>query len=193
VDGVVVEGWPERQWDKDLQRDLGVPPKLLEDYVFRPHWDDFVTGAKPMMPVLEQVLRSAGQRATAQDVLNYYLDDEEYVNHGVVSAAKTWRARTGGALHLATNQEALRAEYLWDGIGLREHFDGMQVSCGLGVAKPDAAYFQRADEAMGVTAPGQVLFIDDLQENVDGARAHGWQAIRAKGEAEVVAVLGAFV
>lgn len=45
----------------------------------------------------------------------------------------------------------------------------------LGLAKPDPAIYHAATESFGVE-PGQVLFFDDMPENIDAARAIGWQA-----------------
>ena len=168
---------------------IGVPPRFLQEYLFEPHFEDFATGVKPMMPFLESVLRSAGLKATALDVLGVYLDAGERLNHGVLDAAREWKAATGGGLHLATNQEEIRAEYLWDGIGLREHFDGMQASSVLGAMKPQAEFFERATAAIGAGDPASVLFIDDNPANVAAAVAHGWQAVCADAESEIVSVI----
>ncbi len=48
-------------------------------------------------------------------------------------------------------------------------------SCELGCRKPDAEAFRRVAARIGA-APGAILFIDDLEENVAGARAAGLQA-----------------
>lgn len=46
-----------------------------------------------------------------------------------------------------------------------------------GLAKPDAAFFCALEAAVGARAE-QIAFFDDLQPNIDGARAMGWQAVR---------------
>ncbi len=45
----------------------------------------------------------------------------------------------------------------------------------LGLAKPDAEIYQRACEHFAC-APSDILFFDDLQENVNAAREQGWNA-----------------
>jgi FMN phosphatase YigB (HAD superfamily) len=45
----------------------------------------------------------------------------------------------------------------------------------IGYQKPDEHFFHAALHAVGVTDPGQVLFIDDVQKNVDAFRAMGGQ------------------
>ena len=51
------------------------------------------------------------------------------------------------------------------------------LSYEVGVMKPNAAIYLAAAENVG-TPPQQCLFIDDLQANVDGARAIGMHGIR---------------
>ena len=50
-------------------------------------------------------------------------------------------------------------------------------SCDVGFAKPDPQIYQIAQEKAGVQ-PGEILFTDDRQENVEAALAAGWQAIQ---------------
>jgi epoxide hydrolase-like predicted phosphatase len=55
-------------------------------------------------------------------------------------------------------------------------FDAMTISAEVGVMKPDARIYQIALEALGVTA-SESVFLDDFQENVEGARAVGMHSI----------------
>ena len=55
------------------------------------------------------------------------------------------------------------------------------VSCQTGVRKPEPAAFQIALDRLGV-APGEVVFVDDSQTNVDAAAALGMRAVRATGD-----------
>jgi len=56
----------------------------------------------------------------------------------------------------------------------------------LGLAKPDPAIY-RAFELRAQVTPGDVLFFDDLEENVAAARACGWRAERIDHEGDTVA------
>lgn len=66
--------------------------------------------------------------------------------------------------------EALRATP-----GFLEPFDHHTFSYELGIVKPAAAIYLRSVDQLGV-APEQALFLDDRQENVQGARDAGLQA-----------------
>ena len=60
--------------------------------------------------------------------------------------------------------------------GMEGLFDVQVFSYGIGIRKPDPRAF-RAILAEMRAAPGEALFIDDMQANVDGARAVGMEAI----------------
>lgn len=62
-----------------------------------------------------------------------------------------------------------------DAIGLRDLVDVPLATCLLGVHKPEAQAFRLAADALGLP-PAEILFIDDLPENVEAARAVGMRA-----------------
>ena len=66
--------------------------------------------------------------------------------------------------------------------GLLDHFQHHFASHQIGVLKPDEAAFRHVCDFTGV-CPENVLFLDDNQLNVDGAKAAGLQAYRTKGTA----------
>jgi putative hydrolase of the HAD superfamily len=62
----------------------------------------------------------------------------------------------------------------------------------LGLAKPDAAIYRAFERATG-SAPADILFFDDLPENVAAARALGWNAERINPHLETVPQLRRFL
>jgi putative hydrolase of the HAD superfamily len=64
-----------------------------------------------------------------------------------------------------------------DAYGFRDAFDTIVYSHEVGHRKPEPAIYAIASERLGVK-PQEVLFLDDLQANGDGARAVGMNAIR---------------
>jgi HAD superfamily hydrolase (TIGR01509 family) len=73
---------------------------------------------------------------------------------------------------LATNQQNLRGAYMRSSLGLETIFEEQFYSFELGFAKPEAGYFQTIMDRINV-APSRVLFIDDYEGNVVGAREIG--------------------
>ncbi len=57
------------------------------------------------------------------------------------------------------------------------HFDLLLWSHTLLLAKPEAEIYQHAADGLGVP-PAGILFVDDREDNVEGALAAGMQAIR---------------
>lgn len=56
------------------------------------------------------------------------------------------------------------------------HFDRLVLSYEVGHIKPSAEFYLACSDAAGMP-PGDCLFIDDLTENVEGARAAGLQGL----------------
>lgn len=83
-------------------------------------------------------------------------------------------------------------EELQSRFGFDRYFEGVYVSCHLGVRKPDPAFFHAMLDEVGVT-PGRCLFVDDRRVNCEAAAALGihthlfrgaeglWERLRAAG------------
>ncbi|MGR9090637.1 MAG: HAD family hydrolase [Gammaproteobacteria bacterium] len=63
------------------------------------------------------------------------------------------------------------------------------VSSSLGMRKPEARAYRCVAEAIGV-APAEILFFDDLAENVAASRAVGYQAVQVRGPRDILDVIG---
>ncbi|MHA6621360.1 HAD-IA family hydrolase [Pseudonocardia sp. DLS-67] len=61
-------------------------------------------------------------------------------------------------------------------------------SADVALVKPDPQIYTHADSVYG-TEPGEVVFFDDKVENVEAARAHGWDAHVWAGGAAALDVL----
>ena len=79
-----------------------------------------------------------------------------------------------------SNTNALHWPKFLDDMGLGEAFHDCFASHELGALKPDRQAFDLVLRALGC-APGSVLFLDDNQINVDGARQAGLDAHLAQG------------
>lgn len=77
--------------------------------------------------------------------------------------------------YVATNQEKYRVQYIQDYMKLKPEFDGFFASNEIGVCKPEEAFFQHILSRLNIH-PGEVLFWDDTQVNVDTAKRLGMNA-----------------
>lgn len=93
---------------------------------------------------------------------------------GIFDLMDAVRAR-GTRLYLATNQQAVRGAHMRATIPYADHTDGAFYSHDVGHAKPSPAFFQAILDTLDVPAD-EVLFVDDVAANVDGARAAGLHA-----------------
>jgi glucose-1-phosphatase len=69
-----------------------------------------------------------------------------------------------------------------------KHFRKLYLSSSIGLRKPDREAFEYVARDIGVT-PANILFFDDVLENVEGARAAGLQAVHVRSSADVAAAL----
>ena len=60
--------------------------------------------------------------------------------------------------------------------GFEDITDDIVYSHEVGLAKPDPAIYALAAHRLGVE-PHEIVFLDDSQKCVDGARAAGWHAV----------------
>jgi putative hydrolase of the HAD superfamily len=80
------------------------------------------------------------------------------------------------------NNEARETnDYRFATFGLRRYFKVAFSSCYVGLRKPHVEIYRRAIDILG-TPSDRILFIDDRQENVDGALQAGMRGIRFEGE-----------
>jgi FMN phosphatase YigB (HAD superfamily) len=85
---------------------------------------------------------------------------------------------------IVSNTNEIHFEMLLRTYPILKHFDGYVLSYLVNAMKPAAAFYQAAIASAGC-APERCLFIDDLAENVDGARAAGMDGIHFLGRIEL--------
>jgi putative hydrolase of the HAD superfamily len=181
VDGVLVHSLfhadpsRRRRWDEHLLEDMGVDPKAfsaLFDEKFLPT----ITGNVSLVETLDAFLPGIGYTGSTLDFVGYWLARDVHVDYRLFEGIKALRASGGVRLYLATNQEHLRANYLWSQLNLGHVFDDMYYAARLGAAKPDPRFFAAITERLGPqeTPP---LFFDDAPRVIEAARAFGWEAV----------------
>jgi epoxide hydrolase-like predicted phosphatase len=77
-----------------------------------------------------------------------------------------------------------------DAYGFQDMCDTIVYSHEVGHLKPEPAAYRIVCEHLGV-APGEVLFLDDVQANVDGARAVGMRAITFSDTSQAISSIEA--
>ena len=110
-------------------------------------------------------------RLKALDVESWFNMNPEMLK--LVSRARALVARMG----ILSNINAEGAAYLASSCPWASVFDAATCSCDVGALKPERRIYEAAAELHGAE-PGDCLFVDDMSENVEGARAAGMAALR---------------
>lgn len=79
-------------------------------------------------------------------------------------------------VYILSNASAMHWDYLKEQFNIDTVGRGQLASFQAGVRKPHPRIYRTAEEQFGLT-PSRTVFIDDLEENAEGARACGWHAI----------------
>jgi glucose-1-phosphatase len=69
-----------------------------------------------------------------------------------------------------------------------KHFRKLYLSSSIGLRKPDREAFEYVARDIGA-APANILFFDDVLENVEGARVAGLRAVHVRSSADVAKAL----
>ena len=121
---------------------------------------------------LEAVLAKWRRSSFISETLNVLHAIE--VRHDVMQTVQAVR-RLGIRCHIRSNQQALRARHMSEGLNYRSLFDTEFYSCFVGAAKPKIRFFENVVAQLGCGASA-VLFLDDRAENVEAAKQAGLNA-----------------
>jgi putative hydrolase of the HAD superfamily len=131
-------------------------------------------------------------RAFSEDEFLAKMRDVSQVLYpGMIEFLRALRAQGSrdNSTYMLSNESRELMEYRIPKLGLSGLFDAYLVSAYIGLRKPEPAFFQCALD-ISQRQPDECVFIDDREENLDGARQVGIQGIRMKSPEQVIAELG---
>lgn len=181
VDGVVIHGYHHdpryrRMWSEKLQQDLGLDPQVFIQEFFLKDWAPIVRGETELRPQLASALKRIGTDVSADTLIDYWFRHDSNLNQPLLERVAELR-ESGTICHLATNQESLRAAFLWNDLGLKHHFSQMFYSADLKVTKPHLAFFEAVNAAINFNPhTDTVRYFDDTPDCVARATQAGWKA-----------------
>ncbi|MFC7547616.1 HAD family hydrolase [Plantactinospora sp. GCM10030261] len=185
MDGVL------RRWDPEViagvERRYGLPHDALLGTAMRwallqPVITGQVTHADWMSTVVDALAVATGDLNRARAAVAEWERYRGEVDPDVLAFVRQVRA-SGLRVGLATNATDLLDADL-ERLGLTGELDAVVNSSVLGVHKPSRDYFQQACAAIGAP-PKRVLFVDDSDRAVAGARAAGLSAYRWSGPTDL--------
>jgi putative hydrolase of the HAD superfamily len=114
------------------------------------------------------------------------LFEDEVLSEELLALADELRHRQGVQIAVLSNATTDLEEGILGGkFDILDRFDYVINSSLVGLKKPDPAVYQLVLDRLGV-APQEVIFVDDMQGNVDAAAALGIHAIRFEDESQVI-------
>jgi putative hydrolase of the HAD superfamily len=179
--GMVLSNVPEDLAWRQLERVLDAEREAFQAAYWK-YRDAYDRGALSAQMYWETVARDLEKPIDA-DVLHALIDADTNVWTQPNVAMMEWAAslnRAGIKTGILSNiGDAMEAGVLGRFPALAK-FTHHTFSHRLGIAKPDAAIYRHAVEGLGVPV-GEILFIDDRQENILAARAAGMVAVQYAG------------
>lgn len=182
VDGVLVHSYHSRpdlqtSWDEKLLTKLGIDPgRFRDEFIFDIFIKKVVVGEMPLVDALDRRLPALGYKGSSMAFAQYWMAHHSEVDHALIEVVRHLQRRDDLRLFIATNQDHMRAQWLWQTVGLGEFFEDMFYSARAGAMKPHKEFFDFAEARMGPLSEPP-LFFDDTLAVVDGARKHGWEAV----------------
>ncbi|MFE5590426.1 HAD-IA family hydrolase [Streptomyces sp. NPDC056549] len=132
-----------------------------------------------------ELLDRFGVRADLSDFGPRWWSDRR-VDEAWVAALREWRA-AGAFVGLMSNMPAEWSVHLGSFPSVADAFDEVLLSCDVGTRKPEGEMFRLAEARSGL-APRFNVLVDDLPENVEGARRAGWSGVLSGGDATESAI-----
>ena len=169
VDGVVVRP-RHKYFSQKLSEEHNIPMDEVLPF-FKGDYKRAAIGEVDIREVLPPYLQKWNWQGTVDEFLNYWFESEKDLDQKVLEIVKELR-ESGNKVHLASDNEANRAKYLMEELGLKDIFDSAFFSADLGVTKSDPEFFKKIAEKLGVNIT-ELNYWDDDQKNVDVASALG--------------------
>ncbi|HEY1804555.1 MAG TPA: HAD family phosphatase [Terracidiphilus sp.] len=129
---------------------------------------------------LDEVVFYEPRNFSRDEFFAFILAQSKRLEDGALEVLKEIAASNNYLVGALNNEARETNDFRFAKFELRRYFKVAFSSCYVGLRKPDAAIYRRALDILG-SAPERTLFIDDRQENVDGAMVVGMKAIRFTG------------
>ena len=179
--GVVVEWLPERLLES-IVADAHMRSSVRKDILGH---DDWLALDRGTLDVDEAVQRFVARTGLDRALITGLLDavgPSLVPKEDTLALIRELRA-AGHPLYYLSNMAHAWLDYIERHRDFWPLFDGGVVSCRVGLLKPEAAIFECLLERYGLRAE-DVVFIDDIQANLDAAAALGITVIRFTGAAD---------
>jgi putative hydrolase of the HAD superfamily len=170
VDGVLVE---YKVFASILEREYGISREMTAP-LFHGPFEECVLGRAELSEALPEYLGRWKWPGSVDDFIHTWFEADARVNEQMLQFIRRMRA-SGRRCYIASTQERQRVAYLEKLPAFAGLFERRFFSCNLGCQKPEKKFYDRIVTEISLMA-GELLFLDDYEPNVAGAREAGWNA-----------------
>jgi putative hydrolase of the HAD superfamily len=186
IGGVILDPW--RALDAyATSTGVPVPGRGPIDPEGDPLWKEKMSGALTLNGYWDRVARRTGHdswRTMFRAIMD--LVPDEMFDADAVSLMRDARAAGRRVGVLSNDAYAIHSREFFDARPAFEGLDAFVDASDIGVGKPEPDAYMLAAEALGLAAE-RIVFLDDAEENVEGARAVGMLGIQVDAGAATTA------
>ena len=135
---------------------------------------EFEKGRIPESEFVNKMLEVVKHKIDADTFCKLYADIFS-LNADVISLLPILKKKY--KLFLLSNTDSIHKKYGWEKYKFLSNFDSLILSFEVGSVKPEEKIYRAVEKASGLSSE-EHLFIDDIQEYVDGAKNIGWDAVQ---------------
>lgn len=187
--GNVLLFFDHRRAARQLAALAGVDPELVWQFAFACDLNDRCDGGQVSASEFCRLFREQFACQADDAAIRHAASDIFEINAPMIGILCRLKL-AGHRLGLLSNTCDMHVEWLLDKhyVLIPDVFDVTVYSYCEKLMKPDAAIYHRAAELAGV-APQEIVYVDDIERNVLGARAAGFDAVQYTSAANYAAEL----
>lgn len=188
ADGVLVT--PPKLFSEQYAERNGLDPASLQPF-FLGEFTEATMGKADLKELISKHNDLWHWDGDSQGLLDEWFEAENVIDGELLKVVRETR-QSGLPVYLATNQEAYRARYFRE-VMFPDEFDGMFVSSEIGYLKKHTEYWvevlRQLQNHWQELEPGQVVYFDDSQDSIEGAKQEGISAHLYEGVNQVRSIL----
>jgi putative hydrolase of the HAD superfamily len=171
ADGMVING---AMFSEYLEKKHSIPYALTLPF-FEGIFQKCLIGQADLKKIIRPYLKKWGWQKNVDEFLQLWFETEDNIDQRMAEIIDNLK-RKGLNCILATNQEKYRTAYMKNKMGFNKLFSQVFSSAEIGHKKPEEQFFQYILGSLKNTKKDKILFWDDQEKNIKGARKFGFKA-----------------